>query len=270
MALLSMEFRSTARSTPTVFHQLRFVLLRRAVERYGGSWMAVTSWVVSANDPATDFPIQNLPYGVFRYGQQARIGVAIGDRVLDLHGCAIQGLLAPLREEIVCACRADVLNPLMSLGADSWKALWRRLTEILDGNRADRGMQSALASLLLPMRDVEMQLPARIGDYTAFYASIHHATRVGKLFRPDNPLLPNYKYIPIGYHGRASSIVVSGHAVRRPSGQIKPLHGDPAFGPSNSLDYELEMGIFVGPGNLLGQTIPIDEAEQHIFGLCIV
>ncbi len=121
------------------------------------------------------------------------------------------------------------------------------------------------------MRDVQMQLPAEIGDYTDFYASIHHATRVGKLFRPDNPLLPNYKYVPIGYHGRASSIVVSGTDIRRPQGQTKsPTATEPTFGPSRSLDYELEVGIFVGPGNPLGQSIPIDQAKRHIFGLCLV
>jgi fumarylacetoacetase len=120
------------------------------------------------------------------------------------------------------------------------------------------------------MRDAVMQLPARIGDYTDFFASIHHATRVGKLFRPDNPLLPNYKYVPIGYHGRCSSIVVSGEQIPRPRGQTKSASGEPLFGPSRSLDYELEVGIFVGPGNPLGQSIPIAEAEQHIFGLCLV
>ena len=120
------------------------------------------------------------------------------------------------------------------------------------------------------MHDVEMLLPARIGDYTDFYASIHHATRVGKLFRPDNPLLPNYKYVPIGYHGRASSIVVSGHPIRRPFGQMKLTNADPAFAPSRSLDYELEVGAFIGAGNTLGEPISIDEAEHHVFGLCLL
>ena len=131
--------------------------------------------------------------------------------------------------------------------------------------------QARVQSILIPMREAEMQLPAHIGDYTDFYASIHHATRVGKLFRPDNPLLPNYKYVPIGYHGRASSIVVSGTDVRRPQGQTKPPSAtEPTYGPSRSLDYELEVGMFTGPGNPLGQPIPIDEAEQHIFGLCLL
>jgi fumarylacetoacetase len=125
--------------------------------------------------------------------------------------------------------------------------------------------------MLIRMRDAEMQMPVEIGDYTDFYASIHHATRVGRLFRPDNPLLPNYKYVPIGYHGRASSIVLSGAEIRRPSGQTKPpSSAEPEFGASRSLDYELEMGLFIGPGNALGQPIPIAEAEQHIFGMCLV
>ena len=232
--------------------------------------MALTSWLTSATDAATDFPIQNLPYGVFRHAEQVRIGVAIGDRILDLHGCASQGLLAPLSEGIITACCAHVLNPLMSLGPAAWSSLRRRLTALLNAEQVGSKNRTVIESLLVPMREAEMLLPARIGDYTDFYASIHHATRVGKLFRPDNPLLPNYKYVPIGYHGRASSIVVSGQAIRRPSGQTKPAHGDPVFGPAKSLDYELEMGIFIGPGNPLGRSIPIDQAEQHIFGLCLV
>jgi fumarylacetoacetase len=145
-----------------------------------------------------------------------------------------------------------------------------QLTTLL-GASADSAMQARVKSFLAPMRDVQMHLPAEIGDYTDFYASIHHATRVGKLFRPDNPLLPNYKYVPIGYHGRASSIVVSGTEVHRPSGQTKPASAtEPTFGVSRSLDYELEVGIFVGPGNSLGRGIPINEAERHIFGLCLV
>lgn len=225
--------------------------------------MALKSWLASANSIATDFPIQNLPYGVFSHGQQTRIGVAIGDQILDLHACAANGLLASLPEEILAACRADVLNPLMSLGPGAWSALRRRLTALLNAAQTDHQTQSRLEALLIPMREAAMQLPAHIGDYTDFYASIHHATRVGRLFRPDNPLLPNYKYVPLGYHGRASSIMVSGQTKSAPA-------TEPVFGPARSLDYELEMGIFVGPGNALGQSIPIDEAEQHIFGLCLV
>ncbi len=228
------------------------------------------SWVASANDPDTDFPLQNLPFGVFRYGGRSLIGVAIGNRILDLSASAEQGLLIPLNEEFIAACRADRLNPLMSLGDACWSALRRRLTALFSADQAGSETKSRVESLLVPMHEASMQLPAVIGDYTDFYASIHHAMRVGKLFRPDNPLLPNYKYIPIGYHGRASSIVVSGTEIRRPRGQIKPDAGDPVFAPSRKLDYELEVGVFVGPGNSLGRPIPIADAEQHIFGLCLV
>jgi fumarylacetoacetase len=230
----------------------------------------MTSWIESANDPGTDFPVSNLPYGVFHHGGQSRIGVAIGDQVLDVRACGGKGLLGILAPEALAACSAESLNSLMSLGPEVWTVLRQRLTELLaDG--AEKETKDRVKPLLIPMRDVEMLLPAQIGDYTDFYASIHHATRVGKLFRPDNPLLPNYKYVPIGYHGRASSIVVSGSSVRRPSGQTKSASEEaPVFGPSCSLDYELEVGIFIGTGNLLGRPIPKAEAEQHIFGLCLV
>jgi fumarylacetoacetase len=232
--------------------------------------MALKSWVASAADPQTDFPLANLPYGVFRHGDGARIGVAIGDQVLDLHVCAMEGLLELLSPVIAEACAASVLNPLMALGPRAWSALRSQISDLLSDN-AGADTQTRVASALVPMREVEIQLPAQIGDYSDFYASIHHATRVGKLFRPDNPLLPNYKYVPIGYHGRASSIVVTGSDVRRPSGQTKPPQAaEPTFGPTHSFDYELEVGIFVGAGNTLGTPIPIGEAEQHIFGLCLV
>jgi fumarylacetoacetase len=232
--------------------------------------MISKSWVSSANDPDSDFPIQNLPYGVFRRAGGDCLGVAIGDRILDLQACAHLGLFAALPSPIVAACAASVLNPLMSLGPAAWTALRRQVTALLDANQAGRDTQQRLEPLLVPMRDAAMQLPAHIGDYTDFYASIHHATRVGKLFRPDNPLLPNYKYVPIGYHGRASSIVVSGANICRPCGQTKPQAAEPVFAPTQSLDYELEVGIFIGTGNSIGQSIPISEAEQHIFGLCLV
>lgn len=232
--------------------------------------MAVMSWVESANEPGTDFPLQNLPYGVFSHNGETRIGVAIGDQVLDLRACADQGLLRELHPDAIEACTRKSLNDLMALGSETWSVLRRQLTALLASSAA-LNTRTILQPLLVPIRDVKMQLPAQIGDYTDFYASIHHATRVGKLFRPDNPLLPNYKYVPIGYHGRASSIVVSGTDVRRPQGQTKsPTATEPTFGPSRSLDYELEVGIFVGPSNLLGKPIPIDQAERHIFGLCLV
>jgi fumarylacetoacetase len=229
--------------------------------------MALRSWVASADDPATDFPIDNLPYGVFRVENAAHIGIAIGDQILDLRRCVEGGLLAGLLPLVERACTAPVLNTLMSVGPQPWSALRSRVTTLL----TDMSLRSQVEPLLVPMRDAEMQLPAQIGDYTDFYASIHHATRVGKLFRPDNPLLPNYKYVPIGYHGRASSIVVSGREIRRPCGQTKPpSSAEPEFGPSRSMDYELEVGMFVGTGNALGEPIPIAEAERHIFGLCLV
>jgi fumarylacetoacetase len=232
--------------------------------------MAVKSWIVSARDPGTDFPIENLPYGVFRSNDEAHLGVAIGDRILDLKICASRGLLSPLPEPVLKACSAELLDPLMSLGKGTWSALRHRVTELLDENRASSEMQRRAAECLVPMRDAVMLLPVQIGDYTDFYASIHHATRVGKIFRPDNPLLPNYKYIPIGYHGRASSIVVSGTEIRRPLGQIKDADSDPVFAASRSLDYELEVGAIIGEGNELGEPIAIADAEEHIFGLCLV
>ena len=228
------------------------------------------SWLESANHADTDFPLRNLPYGVFCHNRQIHIGVAIGDQLLDLHECAASGLFDSLPLDIVSACEAESLNALMALGLQAWAALRQRLIALLVSN-ATRELQDQVRPLLLPIRDIQMQLPAQIGDYTDFYASIYHATRVGKLFRPDNPLLPNYRYVPIGYHGRASSIVVSGTPIRRPHGQTRqPAAEAPSFGPSRSLDYELEVGIFIGRGNPLGQPIPIAQAEQHIFGFCLL
>lgn len=232
--------------------------------------MVLTSWIASANNPDTDFPLANLPYGVFCHAHSTRIGVAIGDQILDLRALASESLLAELPSEVVDACTASVLNPLMALGPAAWSALRKTITPMLSFDAAP-DTQRRIQALLIPMREAELQLSVQIGDYTDFYASIHHATRVGRLFRPDNPLLPNYKHVPIGYHGRASSIIVSGQNIRRPSGQTKSAQAvEPNFGPSCSLDYELEMGIFIGVGNELGKPINIAEAEQHIFGLCLV
>ena len=226
------------------------------------------SWVESANQPGNDFPLQNLPYGVFASRTGPCVGVAIGDRIFDLSRCAHAGLLDSLSPETVRACQAATLNPLMALGRDHWSPLRVRLVDLL---RAGSPHRAAVEPHLIARDAVEMLLPARIGDYTDFYASIHHATNVGRLFRPDNPLLPNYKFVPIGYHGRASSIVPSGTPVRRPSGQTKEVTAaEPAFGPTRALDYELEVGLFVGPGNALGSPIPIAEATAHIFGLCLL
>jgi len=233
----------------------------------------VQSWVESANASGADFPVQNLPFGVFRRrnaGAEAKVGVAIGDRILDLDGMQTDGLLAGEDVRLAAkACAADSLNPLMALGTGPRRALRRRLHAILrqDAPTSDR---QAASRHLVAQADVDMLLPAFIGDYTDFYASIFHATTVGKLFRPDNPLLPNYKYIPIGYHGRASSLVPAGTPIRRPSGQTRDGEGDPEFGPTKALDHELELGFFVSAGNTLGETIPISDAEKYIFGICLV
>ena len=231
------------------------------------------SWVERANLPGTDFPIQNLPLGVFRRGltpEPPRVGVAIGDAVLDLRLAHRAGLLEGEAGAAGEACAGPTLNALMALGPPAWSALRRRVSELLREDRR-RTWQKAVAPCLVPMSEAVMQLPASIGDYTDFYASVFHATNVGSMMRPDEPLLPNYKHVPIGYHGRASSIVPGGTPVRRPSGQSKPeALGEPVFGPSRRLDYELEVGFFVGPGNPLGAPIGLARAEQHLFGVCLV
>jgi fumarylacetoacetase len=222
--------------------------------------------VESAESADTDFPVQNLPFGVFRpAGAAPRCGVAIGDRILDVGAAARDGLFDGPEREAALACAAPELNGLLALGRPAWRALRARLGALLDveAPRADR---ERAAKHLHDRLSAELLLPARVGDYSDFYASIQHATRVGRLFRPDAPLLPNYKHVPIGYHGRSSSVVPSGTPVRRPSGQRRA--GD--FGPTERLDYELELGFFVGPGNALGTPIPIAEAEAHLFGVCLV
>jgi fumarylacetoacetase len=231
------------------------------------------SWVESANTARADFPIQNLPFGVFREGDEdaARIGVAIGDRVLDITALRA-GLFDGDAREAIEACAEPTLNAFMALGPASWSALRARLSNLLDAKATQAGAnRRALEPNLLRMRDVQMVLPAEVGDYTDFYASVHHATNVGSMFRPDNPLLPNYKHVPIGYHGRASSIVVSGTSVQRPEGQTKADDVDvPSFGPARMLDYEVEVGAFIGPGNARGETIPIGRAHEHLFGMCLL
>lgn len=230
---------------------------------------ALRSWVKSAGLPDSDFPIQNLPFGVFRrLGEdESRVGVAIGDQILDVPACQRAGLCRGPAEQAASSCYSDSLNPLMALGPEAWEALRNQLVEIL---AAGSGHERRAGKFLVPMSQAEMKVPACIGDYTDFYASVFHATNVGSMFRPDSPLLPNYKYVPIGYHGRASSIVVSGAAIRRPAGQLQNGSQPPAFAPSRLLDYELEVGCFVGPGNALGEPIPIIDAERHLFGLCLV
>ena len=232
------------------------------------------SWVESANDPSGDFPIQNLPFGIFRKRgskESPRAGVAIGDQILDIAACSKQGLFTGQALRAAAACGDPSLNRLMSQGQTASSALRKQASKLLDASAWSKSKSQKLAGLLVPMSKAEIFLPAGIGDYSDFYASIQHATNIGKMFRPDNPLLPNYKYVPIGYHGRSSSIVPSGAQVIRPvgqtmSGQVLP----PAFGPTNELDYELEIGIFIGVGNKQGAPVPIREAPQHIFGLCLV
>ena len=226
------------------------------------------SWVASANATDTDFPLQSLPYArCRRAGRQPdwRIGVAIGDQALDLRmalslgrwSSAVQVLLEPL-------AHGD-LNALMAQPVAERRRLRHALFEALaEGSTQAVRLQAAL----VPQAELEFSLPARVGDYTDFYAGIHHAEAVGRLFRPDNPLLPNYKWVPIGYHGRASSLVVSGTPVRRPWGQRKgPNDSVPSFAPSQRVDHELELALWVGPGNALGQPIPLAQAEQHLFGV---
>jgi len=230
--------------------------------------ISLTSWVASANQRSTDFPIQNLPYGVFERNPPAApagagIGVAIGDSILDLRACAEAGLLRTLAPETARACTMESLNAVLALGPDHWTPLRGRLTELLETGSPQRPQ---VEPLLVAQNHVAMRLPAQIGDYTDFFTSIYHATNVGNLFRPGNPLAPNYKHLPIAYHGRASSVVISGTPVRRPAGQTQ----EGQFGPSRALDYELEVGVFVGPGNPLGQPVPIDQARAHIFGLCLL
>lgn len=222
---------------------------------------AVTSWVDTA--VGSDFPIENLPLGIFSVGERRRrAGVAIGDFVLDLIGIADL-----LDEEWRNDLSQPVLNSWLARGPEAQRDLRARLSELLSDERYRDDVESELVG----QTEVRMHLPCVVGDYTDFYVGIHHATNVGKQFRPENPLLPNYKYVPIGYHGRASSVRVSGEPVIRPNGQRKALDADAAeFGPSRRLDYELELGIWIGEGNELGSPIPISEAAEHIAGYCLL
>lgn len=233
----------------------------------------VESWVESANDASCDFPIQNLPFGVFkRVGadEDAHVGVAIGDQILDVAACRREGLFKGKSFTAALACDVASLNPLMALGGGMWSALRERLFELL-GKEVGAATRAIVEKCLVPISKAEMLRPVDIGDYTDFYASVYHATNVGSMFRPDNPLLPNYKHLPVAYHGRASSIVVSGTPIRRPVGQSKADDAQqPSFGPSKLLDYELEVGFYVGAGTAPGTPVSIDDAEKHVFGLCLV
>ncbi|MEJ8846092.1 fumarylacetoacetase [Variovorax rhizosphaerae] len=215
----------------------------------------LTSCLDSANDPATDFPIQNLPFGRYRSEEDGAwsVGVAIGDQVLDLRRAGV--------------VQNSQMNQLMRLPRDARQAIREAISE---GLRRGSPQEKPFRSALIAQTEVQMGLPCEIGDYTDFYTSVHHATTVGKQFRPDNPLLPNYKWVPIGYHGRASSICVSGNSFARPVGQTKAPNSDiPAFGPCARLDYELEIGVFISRPNILGERIPMAAAEDHVFGIAL-
>jgi fumarylacetoacetase len=216
----------------------------------------VPSWVESANDPATDFPIQNLPFGVFRRKgtkEAPRGGVAIGEEILDLAAVGLK--------------TGPNLNRLAAAGRPAWRQLRKLLTLALsDPRKAKR-----FSRYLVPMKKAELFLPVQVGDYSDFYTGIYHAHAIGKMFRPDAPLLPNYKWVPIGYHGRASTVVVSGTPVVRPNGQTRaPEAAAPSFGPARRLDYEVELGFVIGPGSALGKPVPIRRALDHVFGVVLL
>ena len=230
----------------------------------------LTSWVESANIKGCDFPIQNLPFAEFRTkntNEEFRGGVAIGDQVIDLAKLSHLNIFTGDAKTALDAASESTLNTFMGLGEQYWSALRLALSKAL---REGAQQQKEMQSTLIAQADIEFSLPCHIGDYTDFYTSIYHATAVGSLFRPDNPLLPNYKWVPIGYHGRSSSIDVSGQTFHRPKGQTKAPDADtPSFGPCKRLDYELELGIYLGKGNELGDAIAIENAENHVFGFCV-
>lgn len=236
----------------------------------------LSSWVESGNKPGSDFPIQNLPFAVFRRAGSAegfRCGVAIGDQIVDL-AAALKAnafnatTVGKAAADAAGSLAHSELNEFMAAGPQVWSALRLALSRAL---RQGSAQQVTLQPCLVPQAEAQYKLPARIGDYTDFYTSIHHATAIGRLFRPDNPLLPNYRWMPIGYHGRCSSIAVSGQQFPRPSGQILPAGAAaPIFAASRRLDYELELGVFIGPGNAPGSRIDMADAESHVFGLCLL
>lgn len=232
------------------------------------------TWVPGAQDHP-EFPIQNLPIGRFRRREDDALtipGIAIGDQVLDLTEAADAGLLPGAAAEALDLWDAEGMSAFLELGPETWSILRRGVSELLTAGTEEGDEAREMAeALLLPIRDVELVLPTDVRGYTDFYASIHHATNVGSMFRPDNPLLPNYKHIPIGYHGRASSIVPSGTGIGRPMGQLRPdPNAAPVFDKCRSLDYELEIGAVVGVGNRLGRSIPIEHADDHLFGLLLL
>jgi fumarylacetoacetase len=232
---------------------------------------ALTSWVEAANVASADFPLQNLPFGVFRRdgsSEAFRGGVAIGDQILDLGAAHAAGAFDGLAARAASSGSHATLNALMAMDHEAGSALRLALSRAL---RRGSALEPRVRGCLVPQADAEYTVPAAIGDYTDFYTSIHHATHIGRQFRPDNPLLPNYKWVPIGYHGRGSSIAVSGQAFPRPLGQtMAPGAAMPVLAPSQRLDYELELGVFIGTGNALGSRVAISDAESHVFGVCLL
>ncbi len=234
--------------------------------------LAVSTWVESAQNEDSEFPIHNLPYGVFSTTNDPapRVGVAIGNEVLDLRACAEEGLIA-VDSEIMHALRQPTLNAFMALGPAAWHAVRGELLALLDVKNTSLRDDAVLRErLLLSQSSVSMHLPARIGDYTDFYTCREHAYNCGKVFRPENPLVPAFRHLPMAYHGRASSVVISGTDVIRPWGQVKPPEQEPVHIPTGRLDYEMEMGVFVGTGNAQGAPIAIEDAREHLFGLVIL
>jgi fumarylacetoacetase len=246
------------------------ILIDRLDDTHDGN---LRSWVDSANAANTDFPIQNLPFAIFRRaGSQEvfRPATAIGDQVVDLLAARAAGLIKGTAADALDGTEDGSLNSLMGRPRTARVALRTALSEGLRDTGASAAIQASWKAAFVPQSEVEYALPARVGDYTDFYTGIHHATTVGKLFRPDNPLLPNYKWVPIGYHGRASSLCPSGQHFHRPMGQIKANDMAPTLQPSQRLDYELELGIFVGQANALGEPVTIYDAEDHLFGLTLL
>ncbi|HEY4774917.1 MAG TPA: fumarylacetoacetase, partial [Xanthobacteraceae bacterium] len=228
------------------------------------------SFIESANARDADFPIQNLPFGVYRRrgsSETPRVGVAIGEHILDVAGVA--RLCDGLAAQAAAACAAPRLNDLMRLGPAAWSALRAQLSRLLSAEEIAH--RPTVEENLMPMAMAELLLPVEIANFTDFYASIFHATNAGRFFRPDNPLMPNYKYLPVAYHGRASSVRVSGTPVRRPQGQTKSHDEEaPVYRPSRHLDYELEIGFYIGMASELGVPVPIGQAGRHIFGFCLL
>ena len=232
------------------------------------------SFIESANSADTDFPIQNLPFCVFKRAEtyeDVRVGIAIGDFVLDVYPCYESCLFEDDSMKIAVSTQEYCLDRSIMRKKASIQDVFRRQLVAILSESADDATRKIVERNLIPIADAEFWMPVHIGDYTDFYCSIFHATNVGSMFRPDNPLLPNYKYVPIGYHGRASSVIISGSEIKRPKGQSRlDENSPPVFAPCKNLDYEMEVGFFVGKRNDLGEPVEIEDAEKHIFGLCLL